>query len=189
MSRQYIFYVLIDLIIKTIFNFSGYNRYNTNRSIVLFFLSIIYCLFMISAYFSSFGKLRNHSEKSNPNTEKINHYLALISWLGYHLVVQSFLVSKFLIPFAITFLSSITEENSVGYLKYYFILKMLVILIYFRITCNNGSVSSLMSQQILLSFSIFNVFAMLQTNRLIFTAIFALSVKTLPPPQVLFYYS
>ena len=44
---------------------------------------------------------------------------------------EAFLVSKFLIHFAITYVSAGTKENSVGFLKYCFILKMLGSLLYF----------------------------------------------------------
>ena len=39
MSRQWIVNVLIDFIIKTTFEFFGYNRYNTNGSIIRFLIS------------------------------------------------------------------------------------------------------------------------------------------------------
>ena len=50
----------------------------------------------------------------------------------------------------------------------------------FFITCNNRSVSSRASQKMLSFFSMFNVFTMLPKNELQVSAIFALSVKTLP---------
>ena len=52
--------------------------------------------------------------------------------------------------------------------------------IYF-IARNNGSVSFPVSQKMLSSFSMFNVFTMLPKNELKVPAIFASSVKTLPP--------
>ena len=51
----------------------------------------------------------------------------------------------------------------------------------FFIARNNGSVSSPLSQQMLSSFSLFNVFIMLPKNELKVSAIFALSVETFPP--------
>ena len=51
----------------------------------------------------------------------------------------------------------------------------------FFIGRNNGSVSSPVSQRMLASFSVFNVFTMLPKNKLKVSAIFASSVKTLPP--------
>ena len=40
-ARECIVNVFIDLIIKTTFEYFGYNRYNTYRSIILFFVPII----------------------------------------------------------------------------------------------------------------------------------------------------
>ena len=100
------------------------------------------------------------------------HYLALISWLGYHLVVQPFSFAFFIYKYKRQF-SRILE-------KYCFILKMIGCLLCFFIARNNGSLLSPVSQKFLLSFSIFNVFTMIPKNELRVSAIFALSVKTLP---------
>ena len=89
----------------------------------------------------------------------------------------TFLLFKFLTSFAITSLSTGTKENSVRFLKYCFILKMLMLAIFF-VARNNGSVSSPVSQKMLSSFSMFNV---LLKNELKLQAIFASCVKTLPP--------
>ena len=51
----------------------------------------------------------------------------------------------------------------------------------FFIAHNNGSVSFPVSQKMLSSFSMFNVFTMLPKNELKVSAIFVSSVKTLPP--------
>ena len=59
----------------------------------------------------------------------------------------SLLVSKFLISFALTSLSIGTKENSIGFLKYCFIFKMLRYLLYFFIAPNNGPVSSPFTKQ------------------------------------------
>ena len=72
-----------------------------------------------------------------------------------------------------------TKENSAGFLKHCFILKMLGCLQYFFIAHNNGSVSSPVSQKMLSSFSLFNVFTMFPKNELKVSAIFVSSVKTL----------
>ena len=42
MSRQSIVNVFIDLIVKTTFEYFGYSGYNTNRPIILFFVSIVF---------------------------------------------------------------------------------------------------------------------------------------------------
>ena len=90
MSRQCIANVLVDLttfdndlIIKTTFKYFGCNRYNTNRSIILFFVSVIFFIGQSDIRFNTFIKdlrqiLRNLL------------LLALISWLRYHLIVQPF---------------------------------------------------------------------------------------------------
>ena len=46
---------------------------------------------------------------------------------------------------------------------------------------NDGSVLSSVSQKMLLSFSVINVFTMLSKNKLKVSAIFASYIKTLPP--------
>ena len=58
---------------------------------------------------------------------------------------------------------------------------MLEWLLYFFILCNNALGSSYISQKMPSSFSIFNVFTMLPKIDLKVSAIFASSVKTLPP--------
>ena len=73
------------------------------------------------------------------------------------------------------------KRTFIRFLKYCFILKMLGCLLYFFIARNNGSVSSPFSQKMFSSFSMFNVFTMLSKNELKVSAIFASSVKTLPP--------
>ena len=65
------------------------------------------------------------------------------------------LVFKFLIFLAIASLSTGTKENSVGFLKCCFILKMLGYMLYFYLARNNRSVSSPVSQKMLSSFSMF----------------------------------
>ena len=50
MSRQCNVNVFIDLMINTTFRYFGYNRYNTKRSLILFFVSIIIIIIIIIFY-------------------------------------------------------------------------------------------------------------------------------------------
>ena len=47
MSRKCNVNVFIDLMINTTFRYFGYNRYNTKRSLILFFVSIIITIIII----------------------------------------------------------------------------------------------------------------------------------------------
>ena len=138
---------------------------------------------MISTYFNSFRKLA----ASILSLKIWDRYLENISLFSFNILIgisscgADFLVSRFLISFAITSLSTGTKENSVGFLKYCFILKTLGCLLYFFIAHYNGSVSSPVSQKMLSSFSMFNVFTMLPKSELKVSAIFASSVKSWPP--------
>ena len=93
----------------------------------------------------------------------------------------AFLVSKFLISFAITPLSTCIKEDSAGFLKYCFILEILGCLLNFFIVRTSESGPSPVSQKMLSSILVFNVFTMLPKNDLKVSAVFASSVKTLPP--------
>ena len=64
----------------------------------------------------------------------------------------AFLVFKLLISFAIACLSTGTKENSVGFLKYYFILKMLGCLLYFLLHAITDQFISLITTDALIFF-------------------------------------
>ena len=88
---------------------------------------------VISAYFSSFVK----STVSILSLKIGDKYWESISLFNFNILTgtsscgAAFLVLKFLISFAITFLSIGTKENSVGFLKHCLIFKMLGYLLYF----------------------------------------------------------
>ena len=115
--RQWVVNVLV---IKTTFEYFGYNRCNSNESIIFYFMSIVFLWTgLISGYFWKISCFNNFINNLRQIHRKYVHYLALLSRLGG----AAILVSNFLISFAITSLSTGTNKNLVRFLKYCFILK------------------------------------------------------------------